>query len=98
MYKIWKTLGLLKTFETVEKTWLAKSARLGGIQIVNYYVTSGFLKSLRDLIQVHRIENLVPRIKKLSTGLEAEKIRSLESEKSGPYWAPNIFLKKACIM
>ena len=40
MYKIWNKLGLLKTFETVEKTWLAKSTRLSGIQNVNYYVTS----------------------------------------------------------
>jgi len=42
MYKIWKRLGLLKTFDTVEKTWLAKSARLSGIRSVNYYVTSDF--------------------------------------------------------
>jgi len=26
MYKIWKRLGLLKTSDTVEKTWLAKLA------------------------------------------------------------------------
>jgi len=38
MNKIWKRLGLLKTFDTVEKTWLAKSARFSGIQSVNYYV------------------------------------------------------------
>jgi len=44
MYKIWKKLGLLKTLDTVEKTWLAKSARLShsGIQSVNYYLTSVF--------------------------------------------------------
>jgi len=42
MYKSWKKLDLLKTFDTVEKTWLAKSARLKGIQSVNYYVTSAF--------------------------------------------------------
>jgi len=39
MYKIWKRVGLLKTFDTVEKTWLAKNARLSGIQSVNCYVT-----------------------------------------------------------
>jgi len=65
MYKMWKRLGLLKTFDTVEKTWLAKSARFNGIQSVNYYVTSGFLRS-RNMIQVHRIENRVPGIRKLS--------------------------------
>jgi len=43
MHKIWKRLGLLKTFDTVEKTWLAKRARLSGIHSVNYYVTSDFL-------------------------------------------------------
>jgi len=32
MYKIWKRLGLLKTFDTLEKTWLAKNAILNGIQ------------------------------------------------------------------
>jgi len=32
---------LLKTFDTVEKTWLVKSARLSGIQSVKYYVKSG---------------------------------------------------------
>jgi len=42
MYKIWKRFGLLKTFDTVEKAWLAKSARLSGVQNVNYYVTSVF--------------------------------------------------------
>jgi len=40
--KYGKRLGLLETFDTVEKTWLAKSARLSGIQSVKYYVTSGF--------------------------------------------------------
>jgi len=25
MYKIWKRLRLMKTFDTAEKTWLAKS-------------------------------------------------------------------------
>jgi len=44
MYKIWKTLHLMKTFDTVEKTWLATSARLSGIQSVDYYVTSSFFK------------------------------------------------------
>jgi len=44
MYKTWERLGLLKTFNTMEKTWLAKSARLNGIQSINYYVTSGFFK------------------------------------------------------
>jgi len=38
MNKIWKRFGLLKTFDTVEKTWLAKSARLSGIPSVNCYV------------------------------------------------------------
>jgi len=42
MYEIWKRLGVLKMFDTMEKTWLAKSARLSGIHSVNYYVTSGF--------------------------------------------------------
>jgi len=28
MNKIWKRFGLLKMFDTMEKTWLAKSARL----------------------------------------------------------------------
>jgi len=65
MYKIWKRLGLLKTFDTGEKTWLAKSARLNGIQHGNYYITPGFVKVfLRDLIHVHRIENRVPRTRK----------------------------------
>jgi len=69
MHKIWKRLGLLKTFDTVEKTWLAKSARLSGIQNGNYCITSGFVKVfLRDLIQVHRIENRVPGTRKLSEG------------------------------
>ena len=80
MCKIWKRLGLLKTFDTVEKTWLAKSASLSGIQSVNYYVTSGFLRCFRDPIRVHRIENRVARM-----SLKSEKIRSSESEKSGPY-------------
>jgi len=31
MYKILKRFGLLKTFDTVEKTWLAKNSRLSGI-------------------------------------------------------------------
>jgi len=44
MYKICKRLGLLKTFDTVERTWLAKSTRLSGIQSVNYYVKSGFFE------------------------------------------------------
>jgi len=44
MNKIWKRLGLLETFETMEKTWLPKSGRLSVIQSVNYYVTSGFFK------------------------------------------------------
>ena len=44
MYKIWKRLGLLKTFDTVEKIWLAESARLSCIQSVNYYVTLGFFE------------------------------------------------------
>jgi len=34
MNKIWKRLDLLETFDTVEKTWLAKSTRLSGIQSV----------------------------------------------------------------
>jgi len=46
MYKIGKRLGLLKTFDTVEETWLAESAGLSGIQSVNYYVTSGFFKGV----------------------------------------------------
>jgi len=70
MYKIWKTLDLLKTFDTVEKTWLAKSTKLSGIQRFNY-VMSDFLRCCRDLIW--SIE--------LKIGcLESEKIRSLESE------------------
>jgi len=44
MHKIWNKIGLLKTFDTMKKTWLAKSARLSGIQSVNYYITSGFFK------------------------------------------------------
>jgi len=32
-------MGLLKTFDTVEKTWLAKNAGLSDVQSVNYYVT-----------------------------------------------------------
>jgi len=63
MNKIWKRFGLLKTFDTVEKTWLAKSARLSGIPSVNCYVTSGFLRCFRDPIQVHRIEIRVPIIR-----------------------------------
>jgi len=43
MNKNWKRLGLLETFDTVERTWLARSARLSIIQRVNYYATSGFL-------------------------------------------------------
>jgi len=42
MYKIWKRLGLLKTFDPVKKTWLAENVRLRDIQNVNYYVTSVF--------------------------------------------------------
>jgi len=64
---------LLKTFDTLEKTWLAKSARLNGIQSVNYYVMSGFLRS-----RVHRIENRVPRIRKLSTVLRIKEIGSVQ--------------------
>jgi len=78
MYKIWKRLRLMKTFDTVEKTWLAKSARLNGIQSVNYYVTSGFLRCFRDPIRVHTIENQVSRIRENDH-------RVLESEKSGTY-------------
>jgi len=63
MYKIWKWLGLLKMFDTKEETWLAKRARLSGIQSVNYYVTSGFLKVFRDPIRVHRVKNRVPKIR-----------------------------------
>ena len=63
MYKIWKRLGLRKTFDTVEKTWLSKSTSLSGIQSVNYNVTSVFLMCFRDPIHVHRIENGVPRIR-----------------------------------
>jgi len=87
MCKIWKRLGLLKTFDTVEKTWLAKSARLSGIQSVNYYVTSFLFKVCRDPIRINRIENRVSRIKKnyISGSLESDKIGSLESEKWGPY-------------
>jgi len=44
MNKIWKRLGLLKTFDTVEKTWFAKRARHIGIQSANYFVTSGTFK------------------------------------------------------
>jgi len=44
MNKILIRLGLLQTFDTVEKTWLAQSARLIVIQSVNWYVTSGFLR------------------------------------------------------
>ena len=68
MYTIWKRLGLLKTFDILEKTWLAKSARLSGIQSVNHYITSSFLKCFRDPIRVHRIENRVSGIRKLSAG------------------------------
>jgi len=64
MYKIWKRLGLQETFDTVEKTWLAKSAGLSGIhQSVNCYATSGFLRCFRDSFRVHRIENQVSRIR-----------------------------------
>jgi len=44
MYKIWQRLGWLKTFDsdTVEKTWLAKNARLRCIQSLNYYITQLF--------------------------------------------------------
>jgi len=35
MHKIWKRLVLLETLDAVEKTWLAKSAILIGIQSVN---------------------------------------------------------------
>jgi len=31
-YKIWKRLGLLKTFNTVKNTWVAKNAWLSGTQ------------------------------------------------------------------
>jgi len=34
MYKIWKTLRLMKALDIVEKTWLANSARRNGIQSV----------------------------------------------------------------
>jgi len=63
--KIWKRLGLLKTFDTVEKTWLAKSDRLSGIQSVNYYVMSGFLMSFRDPNRVHRIRENYQRVTKI---------------------------------
>jgi len=85
---------LLKAFDTVEKTWLAKSARLNGIQSVNYYVMSGFLRSLRDPIRVHRIDNRVPRIRNLSTGPQNQRNRV----GTGPHWVPNIFLKRTCVM
>ena len=82
MNKIWERLGLLKNFDTVEKTWLAKSARLTGIQSVNHYVTSVFFRCFRDPIRVPRIrENRVLRIREI-------RIRT------GPYWVSNIFLKK----
>jgi len=44
MYKIWQRLGWLKTFDsdTMEKTWLAKNARIRGIQNLNYYITQLF--------------------------------------------------------
>jgi len=43
-------------------------------------------RRFRDPIWVSRIENRVPRIEEIIIGsLESEKIRSLESEKSGPY-------------
>jgi len=49
-------------------------------------------------IWVPRIENQVPESEKIIIeSLESEKIRSLESEKSGPHWVPNIFLKKCLI-
>jgi len=35
---MWKRIGLLKTFDTLEKTWFAKNARPSGIQSVNCYV------------------------------------------------------------
>jgi len=39
-------LSLFKTIDTLEKTWLAKSARRSGFQNVNYYVTLFFLLGL----------------------------------------------------
>jgi len=35
IYKIWKRLGFLKTFDTLERTWFAKNARPSGIQSVD---------------------------------------------------------------
>jgi len=45
------------------------------------YIYAGFFKAV-----------LVTRFGSLEL-----KIRSLESEKSVPYWVPNLFLKKNCI-
>ena len=59
MYKIWKRLGLLKMFDTVEKAWLAKSARLSGTQSKRQV----FLRCFSDLIRVQRIDNQAPRIR-----------------------------------
>jgi len=39
-------LSLFKTIDTLEKTWLAKSARRSGFQNVNYYVMLFFLLGL----------------------------------------------------
>jgi len=80
---------MLKTFDTVEKTWLAKSARLSGIQSINYYVTSIF-QCFMDPIRVHRIENRVPRIRE--NYHRVPRIRD-NRVRTGPHWAPNNFLK-----
>jgi len=76
MYKIWKRLGLVKTFDTVEKTWLAKSARLSGIQNVNYYVMS-VLFLWPDSCPYNW--KSVPYNQRIINGsLESEKIRSVQ--------------------
>jgi len=81
---------LLKTFDTVEKAWLAESARLSDIQNVNYYVTSVFSTCFRDPIRVHRIENRIPRIRE-----NYQRVSRIRENRigTGPYWVPNNFLK-----
>ena len=58
----------------------------------------GFLKAFRDPIRVPRIQNRIPRIRKLSrVSWNKEKSSSLNQRNrvpTGPYWVPDIFLKK----
>jgi len=76
----WKYPYKKANVQKLEEAWLdenvwhrgkrlgfAKSARLSGIQSVNYYVTSVFLRCFRDLIRVHRIENRVPKIREIGS-------------------------------